>query len=183
MTEAAVVTDQSVSFLQRYRIHLLGALAVIVLLVALMGGIALGMAKRSFEHKHFLEQIDKLKTALGESLEKRDELNKEVSELTQQLRARKEHIDELEVKLEVLESAQRKAQLRSELGAPAPAPEGAGASVAPAAGKPLPKLSGDCTIRAGAAGSSLQDCIRPGEQPAKPQAAPGAAPAKQGAAH
>ncbi|WP_028453422.1 hypothetical protein [Chitinilyticum aquatile] len=162
MSDVETPAVESVSFLQRFRLHLLLAAGVVLLLIALLGGIAAGMAKRNFEKQFYLEQIDKLKRALEKSTERYQEVEQELSEVKVQLRARKEHVEELEFKLESLE---KRAQMQAAPAAPQAAPaEGGHAAVQ--AGKaekaPLPRLAGDCTIKSGASGVvNLQDCLRP----------------------
>lgn len=172
MSDAETTPAESVSFLQRFRVHLIaGAVAVLVLL-ALMGGMAAGMAKRNFEKQFYLDQIEKLKRALEKSVEQHAELEQELSETKIQLRARKEHVEELEFKLE---SMQKRAQQQGAEAA-APVVQAEAGHAASAGGKtetaPLPRLAGDCTVKSGATGvSSLQNCLRPGT--GQKQAVPG----------
>lgn len=160
MSDVETPAVESVSFLQRFRLHLLLAAGVVLLLIALLGGIAAGMAKRNFEKQFYLEQIDKLKRALEKSTERYQEVEQELSEVKVQLRARKEHVEELEFKLESLE---KRAQMQAAPAAQQAAPAEVGAVQAGKAEKaPLPRLAGDCTIKSGASGVvNLQDCLRP----------------------
>ncbi|MBE9609866.1 hypothetical protein [Chitinilyticum piscinae] len=163
MSESEVHESSPVSFMQRYRLHLIGGGAFLLVIIALLAGIAAGMAKRNFEKQFYLDQIEKLKIALEKSGEKYHELDAELAETKVQLRAKKDHVEELEYKVESLEkrlkgvgTAPEAARGVESSGVAAPAPAVQGAA--------LPRLSGDCTVKSGGAtgSSALQDCLRPG---------------------
>ncbi|QLI81991.1 hypothetical protein HZU75_10865 [Chitinibacter fontanus] len=98
------------SFLQRYRLHLIAVGAVVLIVIFFMAGVVLGMSKRNFEKKFYLEQIERLKTTLSASVEKQDELAKEIQELKIDLRAKKDHVTELEEKVADLERKTEKSE-------------------------------------------------------------------------
>ncbi len=91
------------NLLVQYRLHLIIAAAVISLLFSLLAGVAIGMAKRHFEKKFYLEQIEKLKDSLSDVLERNEELGKELKELKIDLRAKQDHVADLESKIKSLE--------------------------------------------------------------------------------
>ena len=63
------VADSPVSFFNQYRLVIAGFAVFVLVLIFLLLGIAIGVAKKNFEKKFYLTQIEKLKDALSTSLE------------------------------------------------------------------------------------------------------------------
>lgn len=151
------------SFLERYRLHLIGATAVLLIIVFFMGGIALGMSKRSFEKKFYLDQIAKLKITLSSAVERQDELSQEIKELKIELRARKDHVAELEEKIAAFE---RKAEKSTTAAAPvstsAKAGGGESASTGDAGLDYVRLKAGDCVVdgSAGVTAEKWRECLQ-----------------------
>lgn len=137
------------NFLQRYRLHLIATGAVVLIVIVLMAGIVLGMSKRNFEKKFYLEQIERLKTSLSASVEKQEELAKEIQELKVDLRAKKDHVAELEEKVADLERKTEKSEAAPSQHA-APSQGHAEPSSTGDAGLDYVRLkAGDCVVDSG----------------------------------
>ncbi len=151
----------SPSFLERYRLHLIGGTAVLLIIVFFMGGIALGMSKRSFEKKFYLDQIAKLKITLSSAVERQDELSQEIKELKIELLARKDHVAELEDKIAAFERKTEKSTTAptvsgGKVGAAEPASTGD-------AGLDYVRLkAGDCVMdgSGGATAEKWRECLQ-----------------------
>ncbi|QLG89704.1 hypothetical protein HQ393_16430 [Chitinibacter bivalviorum] len=156
-----------VSFLQRYRLHLAGAGVLLLVVFFLLIGIAIGMAKKNFEKKFYLTQIEKLKDSLAQAVDHREEMQKEITDLKIDLRAKKDHVSELDEKIEKLE-----AKLKKSGGEVEPATSTHGANVASTAavassgdqGVDYVRLkAGDCVVDSGAAAntaSKWRECLK-----------------------
>ncbi|WP_410499267.1 hypothetical protein [Chitinibacter sp. S2-10] len=86
-------------FFQRYRLPFIWAGSLFLLIFFLLLGIAVGMSKRSFEKKFYVEQIVKLKTTILQQIEAHDAQDEELKQLRIDLRAKSDRVDELEKKL------------------------------------------------------------------------------------
>jgi chorismate mutase len=142
------------SFLQRYRMHLIGSVTFLLIIVFLLIGIAVGMTKRNFEKKFYLEQIVKLKLALSQTLEARDDLGKEVARLKVELRAKSDRVDEVEAQLEKAENQKTK---------PAASAEPAEQASSGDQGVDYVRLkAGDCVVEGSSAATAAQwrECLK-----------------------
>jgi ABC-type uncharacterized transport system fused permease/ATPase subunit len=142
------------SFLQRYRMHLMGSAAVLLMIIFLLVGITIGMTKRNFEKKFYLEQIVKLKLALSQSLETREDLGKEVTRLKVELRAKSDRVDELEAQLAKTENQKDK---------PTATAEPAEQTSTGDQGLDYVRLKGgDCVVEGSSAATATQwhDCLK-----------------------
>ncbi|MBM5571998.1 MULTISPECIES: hypothetical protein [Deefgea] len=161
----------SLSFFAQHRIAIIGAGVFVLLILFLLVGIAIGMAKKNFEKKFYLTQIEKLKEALTDSLDKRTELDKEMKELRVELKAKKDHIRDLEDKVADLKHANNKVDA-AELHSKAVSSGGA-TGVAPDPGEAYLRLkAGDCLIEgSGSTSANWQECLKKGKKTAAPSAA------------
>ena len=159
--------QSAISFFAKYRWPILGGAAVVLVSIFLLIGIAIGMAKKNFEKKFYLTQIEKLKEALSKSLEKRTELDHDISELKIELRAKKDHLAELEDKVEKLERAQKHAgssegavSTTATKTAESAAPEGDGSEAY------LRLKAGDCLVEgsSGATAANWRECLKKGKK-------------------
>lgn len=162
-----------------------GVLGVVLFLCI---GIGIGMAKRQFERKGYVTQIDKLKAALAESVTQRTEAEERVEKMREELKAKRDEIHELELKVdEAQQNAERGGKHEA---APAPAAHGEqGSTAAPAAGNAeaggTAKFAkkGDCVLSTGQKGADWKDCLGVSKPPVegKGEAAKGAtkAPAEK----
>ncbi|WP_373974416.1 hypothetical protein NT239_12310 [Chitinibacter sp. SCUT-21] len=160
-TPNPVVADAP-GFLQKYRWHLIGAGAFLLVVIFFMAGVAVGMSKRGFEKKFYLDQIAKLKVTLSSAVERQEELRQEIKELKIDLRAKKDHVAELEDKVAAFE---RKSEKSAE-----PAAHGAVKSEASAqsaeSGDPgldyVRMKAGDCVVdgSAGATANKWKECLQ-----------------------
>ena len=108
VSESTPPQDAKPSFFVQHRLAIIGAGMFTLVLIFLLLGIAIGMAKKNFEKKFYLTQIERLKEALSDSLETRTELEKDFTALKVELRAKKDNIAELEDKIDSLERASQR---------------------------------------------------------------------------
>ncbi|WP_047394777.1 hypothetical protein [Chitinibacter sp. ZOR0017] len=157
-TPEAAPASPEPPLLLKYRMHLIGVFAFLLLVVFLLGGIAIGMSKRHFEKKFYLEQIDKLKESVETMVHEREGLQEEIKAMKLELRAKSDHIHELEGKVEKYE---RQQESHKEA-----APE-AGGHEAAAQGEDqglnyLRLKTGDCTMdgNSTATASKWRECLQ-----------------------
>lgn len=167
-----------------------GVLAVIILVCI---GVGIGMAKRQFERKGYVEQIIKLKTALAESVDLRKESEGRVEKMREELKEKRDEIHDLELKLdEAQQQAGRggNADARPAAAAPAAAHGEADAhgseAAAPSGASVTPKFAkkGDCVLSTGSKGADWKDCLGVSKAPTSDGKAaegskPGAKPAAE----
>ena len=168
------VPAHTVSFFTRHRLIIFGLSGFFLVLIFLMIGIALGMAKKNFEKNFYLTQIEKLKDALSGSLEKRTELEHDITELKVELRAKKDHITELEDKLAEQERTTRRQELKPNgEGSTAVKTEAnlAESSVDQQSENYLRLKAGDCLVEgsAGATAANWRECLKKGKKVAAEQ--------------
>lgn len=169
----SAIASPPLSFFVQHRLAIIGAGVFILVILFLLVGIAIGMAKKNFEKKFYLTQIEKLKEALTSSLDKRTELDKEIKELRVELRAKKDHVRDLEDKIDDLKHSSSKNE--AALDSPSKvAGSGGMAGVAPDPSEAYLRLkAGDCLVE-GSAGSTAEkwrDCLQKGKKTASPEKA------------
>lgn len=140
-----------------------GVLGVALLLSI---GIGIGMAKRQFERKGYVTQIEKLKTALAESVTQRTEAEERVEKMREELKAKRDEIHELELKVdEAQQNAERGGKHEAAAAAPAAAHGEQGSAATPSAGNAeaggTAKFAkkGDCVLSTGQKGADWKDCL------------------------
>lgn len=144
-TTESAIAPPAAGFFAQHRLAMIGVGVFILIVCFLLLGIAIGMAKKNFEKKFYLTQIEKLKEALRDSLDKRTEQGKEMAELRVQLRAKKDHVLDLEDKVANLERASQKAMLNE--AQPKSVESGRAAGVAADPGAAYLRLkAGDCLV-------------------------------------
>jgi hypothetical protein len=156
----------SLGFFAQHRLAIIGAGVFVLVILFLLIGIAIGMAKKNFEKKFYLTQIDKLKEALTDSLDKRTELDKEMTELRVELKAKKDHVRDLEDKVADLKHASSKADPVGDAHAKVTA-SGGSAGVGPDPGESYLRMkAGDCLIEGstGSTAANWQECLKKGKK-------------------
>ncbi|WP_027469984.1 hypothetical protein [Deefgea rivuli] len=165
----SIVGHSPVSFFAQHRLAIVGAGVFVLVLIFLLVGIAIGMAKKNFEKKFYLTQIEKLKVALSDSLEKRSEQEKDMTALKVELRAKKDHLAELEDKVETLERASQRGETATG------EPQAKSAESAPTSGAvPDPSeaylrlKAGDCLIEGSTSNTAAnwRECLKKGKKTA-----------------
>jgi hypothetical protein len=173
----------SPSFMEKNRLKLMIGGGFIGFLLVLIIGIAIGMTKRNFERKQYVEQIARLKVSFEETIETRKELEEKISELKREVKEKKIEVEELEVKVEDLERrGGGKATGSSEHAAPSAHGEAAASAEKPAGGGYVKFGGGDCVLPAGGGKGSAawKECMK---QNGGPQAAPAEAAPKAPSGH
>nr|WP_314899779.1 hypothetical protein [uncultured Deefgea sp.] len=158
-------------FFAQHRLAIIGAGVFILVILFLLIGIAIGVAKKNFEKKFYLTQIEKLKGALTDSLDKRTELDKEMVELRGELKAKKDHVRDLEDKIADLKHASSKAEKTDEAHSKV-TDSGGSAGTSSDPGEAYLRLkAGDCLIQgSGSTAANWQECLKKGKKTAAPSA-------------
>ncbi|WP_035053024.1 hypothetical protein [Andreprevotia chitinilytica] len=146
---------------------------VVLLLLALFVGVGLGMAKRQFERKSYVDQIAKLKIALQDTDGLRKEAEGRIEKMREDLKEKRDEIHNLELKLdEAKQAVDHHAQQES----PSQASAVAAAVTPPPANSAIAaQLSrkGDCVLTTGQKGTDWKNCLA--TQASGPTDKPGAA--------
>lgn len=152
-------------FFAHYRLAIIGASVFFLVIIFLLVGVAVGMAKKNFEKKFYLTQIEKLKGALTDSLDKRTELDQELKELRIELKAKKDHIRELEDKVAQFKHETSKADRNTEASAKVADSNGA-TTVSNDPGEAYLRLkAGDCLIDGSdKTTANWQECLKKGKK-------------------
>jgi hypothetical protein len=171
VTAAEPTHTPTPSFFVQHRLAIVGAGVFILVILFLLIGIAIGMAKKNFEKKFYLTQIEKLKESLTDSLDKRTELDKEMKELRIELKAKKDHIRDLEDKVADLKHETSKVTAVGEAHSQAVS-SGGSTGVSPDPGEAYLRLkAGDCLIEgSGSTAANWQECLKKGKKTPTPSA-------------
>lgn len=165
----SVATHSPANFFAQHRLAIIGAGVFVLVVIFLLVGLAIGMAKKNFEKKFYLTQIEKLKDALSGSLEKRTELEKDITELKVELRAKKDHIAELEDKVASLERVSQRSEPATSEAHSSKAADATTqtAGSAPDPGEAYLRLkAGDCLVEgsSGNTAANWRECLKKGKK-------------------